>query len=256
MVGQADQYDIDRASAPLDPRRGLDPAAEREERAVLAGWERFARRHGLAFRAEPDRDPEAAAVLGELGLLGVPVARVRGWTRGPWRGRETFGFCTFDATAVGSIYRLRCHAVRLRRDCPDVVQHRLLDGDRSMGRRWHPRGDRYAKVTPPAPPSARPRPRGRFARFTADAVDRYFRPAPRQLHTDDPVFATAVAALAARDGLDLFQWSWAAKDGWLVAWKSDAAGGEGGQQRARFMDFLPALAGRLEQAPMTTAPRC
>lgn len=240
MVGQ-----VGRAEAVLETRSGLDPAAEREARAALAGWQQFARKHRLAFRAElqpEDLGGETAEVLDALGRLGFPVAQVRGWTHGEWGGRPGFGFSALDATAAGSFYQLRCHAVRLRGGGPDVVQHRLLDGDSSMAGTWHPRRTRYSTVVLPDPPRPPSRERGRIGRFTADALDRFFRPVPRQLHTDDPGFAKALAAAAEAEGLDLFHWSWAAKGGWLVAWKSDGTGADTHQLRARFMEFPPALA--------------
>lgn len=251
MVGQVGHSGIDWAGAVLGSESGLDPAAEREARAALAGWQQFARKYRLAFRAElhsEDLDGETAEVLASLGRLGFPVARVRGWTQGTWGDRSCFGFCALDATAAGSIYQLRCNAVRLRKLGPDLVQHRLLDGDSAMAATWHPNRGRYKTIALPDLPRPQPRQRGRIGRFTADALDRFFRPVSRQLHTDDPVYAAAVAAAAERDGLDLFRWTWAAKDGWLVVWKSDGTGGDGHQQRARFMDFLPALADCLDRA--------
>jgi len=251
VVGQVGHSGIDWAGAVLGSESGLDPAAEREARAALAGWQQFARKYRLAFRAElhsEDLDGETAEVLASLGRLGFPVARVRGWTQGTWGDRSCFGFCALDATAAGSIYQLRCNAVRLRKLGPDLVQHRLLDGDSAMAATWHPNRGRYKTIALPDLPRPQPRQRGRIGRFTADALDRFFRPVSRQLHTDDPVYAAAVAAAAERDGLDLFRWTWAAKDGWLVVWKSDGTGGDGHQQRARFMDFLPALADCLDRA--------
>ncbi|MFG3338832.1 hypothetical protein [Glycomyces sp. NPDC048151] len=239
------------AGAVLDTGTGLAPAAEREARAALAGWQQFARKYRLAFRAElqpEDLGGETAEVLDALGRLGFPVARVRGWTHGVWGGRPGYGFSALDATAAGSIYQLRCQAVRLRRNGPDVVQHRLLDGDAAMAANWHPHRARYTTVVLPDLPRPQPRQRGRIGRFTADALDRFFRPVPRQLHTDDPVHAGAVAAAAELAGLDLFRWSWAAKDGWLVTWKSDGTGADTHQQRTRFMDFVPALADCLDSA--------
>jgi hypothetical protein len=172
---------------------------------------------------------------------------VRGWTQGAWDDRTTFGFCALDATAAGSIYQLRCNAVRLRRIGPDLVQHRLLDGDSSMAGTWHPNRERYRVVALPELPRPQPRQRGRIGRLTADALDRFFRPVPRQLHTEDPSYGAAVAAAAEAAGLDLFRWSWAAKDGWLVTWKSDGNGADNHMQRARFMDYLASLADCLDR---------
>lgn len=248
MVGQVGQSGTGRAGVALES--GLDLAAEREARAALAGWQQFARKYRLAFRAElqaEDLGGETAEVLDSLGRLGFPVARVRGWTHGVWGGRPSFAFSALDATAAGSIYQLRCNAVRLRQNGPDVVQHRLLDGDSSMAANWHPHRARYQAIVLPDPPRPQTRQRGRIGRFTADALDRFFRPVPRRLHTDDPAYATTAAAAAEAAGLDLFRWSWAAKDGWLVAWKSDGTGADTHQQRARFMDFLPALADCLDR---------
>lgn len=248
MVGQVGQSGM--ADAVRGTASGLDPAAEREARAALAGWQQFARKYRLAFRAElqpEDLGGEISEVLDSLGLLGFPVARVRGWTHGVWGGRQHFGFSALDATAAGSIYQLRCSAVRLQRIGPDVVQHRLLDGDSAMAGNWHPHRARYETVVLAEPPRPRPRQRGRIGRFTADALDRFFRPVPRRLHTDDPAYAATVAAAAEAAGLDLFRWSWASKDGWLVIWKSDGTGADTHLQRARFMDFLPALADCLDR---------
>jgi hypothetical protein len=248
VVGQVGQSGTGRAGVALES--GLDPAAEREARAALAGWQQFARKYRLAFRAElqaEDLGGETAEVLDSLGRLGFPVARVRGWTHGVWGGRPSFAFSALDATAAGSIYQLRCNAVRLRQNGPDVVQHRLLDGDSSMAANWHPHRARYQAIVLPDPPRPQTRQRGRIGRFTADALDRFFRPVPRRFHTDDPAYATTVAAAAEAAGLDLFRWSWAAKYGWLVAWKSDGTGADTHQQRARFMDFLPALADCLDR---------
>lgn len=245
MVGQVGESGTDRAGAVLQPGAGLDPAAEREARAALAGWQQFARKYRLAFRAElqpEDLGGETGQVLNALGALGLPVAHVRGWTHGSWSDRPAFGFSALDATAAGSIYQLRCNAVRLRIAGPHVVQHRLLDGDAAMAGTWHPHRARYRPVALPDLPRQQPRRRGRIGRFTADALDRFFRPVPRHLHTDDPARAASVAAAAEAAGLDLFRWSWAAKEGWLVAWKSDGTGADSHHQRARFMDFLPALA--------------
>jgi hypothetical protein len=251
VVGQVGRSGAERAGAVLETETRLDPAAEREARAALAGWQQFARKYRLAFRAElhsEDLGGETSVVLDSLGRLGFPVAHVRGWTHGVWGDRPAFGFSALDATAAGSIYQLRCNAVRLRSAGPDVVQHRLLDGDSSMAGNWHPRRARYKTVALPDLPRPQPRQRGRIGRFTADALDRFFRPVPRQLHTDDPACAVSVAAAAEAAGLDLFRWSWAAKEGWLVTWKSDGTGADTHHQRARFMDFLPALADCFDRA--------
>ncbi|MDA1358064.1 hypothetical protein O1R50_00400 [Glycomyces luteolus] len=252
-MGQVGQSGTGWAGAAIESASGLDPAAEREARAALAGWQQFARKYRLAFRAElqsEDLGGETAEVLDSLGRLGIPVARVRGWMYGAWGGRPSFGFSALDATAAGSIYQLRCNAMRLRRLGPDVVQHRLLDGDASMAGNWHPNRARYTTLVLPDLPRPQARPRGRIGRFTADALDRFFRPVPRQLHTDDPAYAAKVAATAEAAGLDLFRWSWAAKDGWLAVWKSDGNGADTHLQRARFMDFLPALADCLDKAAL------
>jgi hypothetical protein len=244
VVGQAGHGGLDWAGLVLD--RGLDAAAEREARAAVAGWQQFARRYRLDFRAElepEDRGGEPDEVLSALGGLGFPVAQVRGWTRGAWDGRDCFGFCAVDATAAGSRYHLRFAAARLRRDRPDVVQHRLLDGDSTMAAAWHPQRHRYAVVTLAEPPRPQVRHRGRLGQ----AVDRFFRTAPRRLHTPDPRFAEALATEAETAGLDLFRWSWAAKGGWLTAWRSDTTDGDDHHKRARFMDFLPALADCIER---------
>jgi hypothetical protein len=250
VVGQVGYSGTGWAGAAIEAGSGLDPAAEREARAALAGWQQFARKYRLAFRAElqsEDLGGETAAVLDSLGGLGFPVARVRGWTQGVWGGRPSFGFSALDATAAGSMYQLRCNAVRLRRIGPDLVQHRLLDGDSSMAGNWHPNRARYVTLALPDLPRPQPRQRGRIGRFTADALDRFFRPVPRKLHTDDPALAATVAAAAEAAGLDLFRWSWAAKDGWLVVWKSDGTGADTHLQRTRFMDFTPALADCLDR---------
>ncbi|RRS01989.1 hypothetical protein [Glycomyces terrestris] len=243
-MGQVGHGGIDWAGVVLD--RGRDAATEREGRAAVAGWQRFARRYRLEFRAElepEDCDGETAEVLTALGALGFPVACVRGWTRGAWDGRTSFGFCAVDATAAGSRYQLRFNAAPLRLDRPDTVQHRLLDGDSALAATWHPERHRYAAVALTEPPRPQARHRGRLGQ----AVDRLFRPVPRRLHTADPRFAAALAAEADRSGLDLFRWSWAAKGGWLTTWRSDAAPGDDDRSRARFMDFLPALAACLER---------
>ncbi|GAA1669518.1 hypothetical protein GCM10009830_14130 [Glycomyces endophyticus] len=235
---------MDWAGVVLD--RGLGAAAERDARTAVVGWQQFARRYRLEFRAEleaADCGGETADVLSALGGLGFPVARVRGWTRGAWDGRPCFGFCAVDATAAGSLYHLRFNAARLRRDRPDAVQHRLLDGDSAMASAWHPERHRYTAYALPEPPRPQPRHRGRLGQ----AVERLFRPAPQRLHTTDPRFAEALAAEAERTGLDLFRWSWAAKGGWLTAWRSDTAAGDDHRARARFMDFLPALADCIER---------
>ncbi|WP_205323995.1 hypothetical protein [Glycomyces sp. YM15] len=252
-MGQVGQSGTELAGAALKAAGGLEPAAEREARSALAGWQQFARKYRLAFRAElqpEDLGGQTAEVLDSLGRLGIPVARARGWLHGVWEGRQSFGFSALDATAAGSIYQLRCNAVRLRRIGPDVVQHRLLDGDSSMAGNWHRHRARYEPVVLPDPPRPPSRQRGRIGRFTADALDRFFRPVPRRLHTDDPAYAAAVAAAAEGAGLDLFRWSWAAKDGWLAVWKSDGTGADTHHQRARFMDFAPALADCLDAAAL------
>ncbi|THV39503.1 hypothetical protein [Glycomyces buryatensis] len=248
---------LDWVALVLDPERGLDASAEREARLCIAGWQHFARKYRLDFRAELGAEDlsevgEIGEVLFALGGLGFPVSRVRGWTQGTWEGRRCYGFHALDATEAGSIFQLRFTATRLAREFPDVVQHRLLDTGSSLARTWHPRRDDYRVYSPPEPPRPAPRQRGRIGRMAAEALDKFFKPIPRQLHTDRLKFAKEVALAGDRCGVDLFRYPWAVKGSWLVTWKSDGTSGDGHPQRAKFMDHLTELATCLEQTPSKT----
>ncbi|MEV3938311.1 hypothetical protein AB0K52_20335 [Glycomyces sp. NPDC049804] len=212
-------------------------------------WGKFARKRGLAYRAELPAaeilaDPELSAFFEEMRRVQIQVHGAAGFLQAEWQGVPFTSFAAYTVDQFEVLHNFRFVCTPLSRAYPDLVFDLRLNTTLPEQRSYfHPRFGEYKKVYGPKPPSKLKQssvlgkvPGIREARKFVDDFLSY----PPNLHTDSEAYAAQVASRSYEPVV--FKRDWMVRDRWLVMYEEEHIRAFGApDETPGFLDALPRI---------------